>query len=220
MKRKTVLFLALLICLLTFLQTTVFATNYNVYGTNLTVDMDDSEWYVFTRDNIKNNSELSELGTSYEHMYDLFYNNDVYLDAYLFYEDDSFIEFLIRKMSFKDVEEISTYSFSSYDDAMDFAKELAKAVGAENYEVYKSKYYYAKVDFFDSKINANSRGYATVINGEYYTFTFQSIEEFTDSKYSEIKEVIDNVEFKTVESSEIASWNTAGQLISIARKKK
>ena len=63
------------------------AESYKV-DDNMTIDLDESLWYVFTRDNIKDNSELDELGLTYDYMNDLtekslhkYYGDEVELDA-------------------------------------------------------------------------------------------------------------------------------------------
>ena len=65
------------ICLL-FLPLLVFAKSYTIK--DMTVSFD-SEWTVFTRDNIENNKELANVGLTTEYMEDLFKKNDIYIDA-------------------------------------------------------------------------------------------------------------------------------------------
>ena len=69
----------------------VDAKTYSISDTDITVELDEKVWYVFTRDNIENNPELDELEISYDDIYSIMYNNNIYLDAVLYYEDDDYI---------------------------------------------------------------------------------------------------------------------------------
>ena len=59
MKRLICLFLALLLCGSTVIC--AHGKTYSISGSDIFLDIDDSIWYVFTRDNIENNPELDEL---------------------------------------------------------------------------------------------------------------------------------------------------------------
>lgn len=65
MKRKLCMLLVLL-WVAVWLPMAAAAKDYTISGTDMTVTVDDTIWYVFTRDNIQNNPELEELGISYE----------------------------------------------------------------------------------------------------------------------------------------------------------
>lgn len=187
--------------MLLFLQTTVVATNYKVYGTDLTVSIDDSEWYVFTRDNIENKDELDAVGLTYEYMYDVLYNNMAYMDAFLLYEDGSFLEFFIRKTDISDIVNLSNYS---NDEVLLLAEKLANRANSSKYSVYESNYKFVKLEYVDtvSDISLNICEYLTVVNGESYTLTFQTNEDFDSSRYSEIKDIVDSIKFIIDESLE------------------
>ena len=185
--------------MLLFLQTTVHATNYKVYGTDLTVNLDDTEWYVFTRDNIENNDELASVGLSYEYMYDVLYNNMAYMNACLFYEDGSFLEFFIRKTDISDIVNLSNYDS---DELQLLAEKLANRAGSEKYNIYESEYKYVNLEYVDSvsDVSLNICEYLTVVNGDSYTFTFQGNNDFSSSDYSEMKNIIDSIKFRVDES--------------------
>ena len=110
-----------------FLPVSVYAETYSLGGTDMSIDVDDSLWYVFTRDNIKDNSELKELGISYNSMYDILYTNEAYMDALLLYEDGGFVELFVRKKTL----EKGIVNLSNYEDAevLDLAKAIAKKRG-------------------------------------------------------------------------------------------
>ena len=86
MKKKLLISVVIAFCFALMLVMTAFAKDYVVSETDLTVKIDDTVWYVFTRDNIENNLELDELGVSYDYMNEFFQDNQVFLDAILFSE--------------------------------------------------------------------------------------------------------------------------------------
>ena len=193
MKRiMSVLFSAIL-CVSTFLPITTYAETYNLVGTDMSVSVDDTVWYVFTRDNIKNNSELDELGITYEAMYDILHNNEAYMDAILYYEDGEYTEFFIRKRALDaGVANLSNYKNS---EVLELAKELAKKQGAEKYSVYENQYKFAKLEYIDSTYGYYICEFVTCVNKENYTFTFQSTSQFSDEEYAEIESIVDSIKF-------------------------
>ena len=98
MKKRFVSVIATVLCCLLILPMTAYARSYTVGETDLSISIDDTSWYVFTRNNIKNNSELGDLGVTYDYMYDLMHENEIFLDAIVFYEDsDEYLELFLRK---------------------------------------------------------------------------------------------------------------------------
>ena len=93
MKRTVSILLSVILCFSALLPITTYAETYNLGGTDMSISVDDTVWYVFTRDNIKNNSELEELGITYDTMHDILHNNEAYMDAILYYEDGEYVEF-------------------------------------------------------------------------------------------------------------------------------
>ena len=73
--------------LMVVLPLNVLATDFKLSGTDMQITFDESEWYVFTPDNILDNPELEELGISYDYMVDSFRENKASVDAVLFYAD-------------------------------------------------------------------------------------------------------------------------------------
>ncbi len=124
MKKTISIALAILLCIVFFLPITSHAKTYSLGGTDMEISVDDTAWYVFTRDNIKNNSELAELGLSYDYVYNILYNNNAYLDALFLYSDGEYVEFFVRKKALDD----SIANLSNYENSeiLEFAKELAK----------------------------------------------------------------------------------------------
>ena len=97
MRKKLTIFTTICISLFSLLTTTVFATTFTLGGTDLTIDVDDSIWYVFTRDNLENNPELDELGLTSEDVTNILHTYNAYMDAVLFYEDGEYLECFVVK---------------------------------------------------------------------------------------------------------------------------
>ena len=173
------------------LPITAYARSYTISETDLSINIDDTRWYVFTRDNIKNNSELSDLEIAYNDMYSLLQNNKMYVDAILLYDDGEYIELCVRKTSIDKIVNLSNYDD---DDVLSLAEALADKHNARKYSVYKSQYKFMKLEYSDSGFYVCE--YATVVNGENYTLTFQATEPFANSEYSEIEDIVESVRFR------------------------
>jgi hypothetical protein len=213
-----------------------YAETYNLGGTDMSISVDDTMWYVFTRDNIKNNSELEELGITYEAMYEILHNNEAYMDAILYYENGEYTELIVRKRAL----DTGIANLSNYKDSevLELAKELAKKQGANTYSVYENQYKFAKLEYVDSNLGYYICEFVTCVNKDNYTFTFQSTSQFTDEEYAEIENIVDSVKFdidtsiKEKKSSSIAEsviektiggaviGGVVGAVIAITNKKK
>lgn len=198
MKRLLSILLAVMMCGMVFLPVGAAATTFCVDGTDISIDVDDSQWYVFTRDNIKNNPELDELGVTEEYMENMFKENDAYMDAALFFEDGSFIELFIKMKS----EDVGMVNLSNYDDdeVQEVAQDLAEEHDIEDYCVYKTRYKFVKLESYDKKYGYYLCEFFTVVNKDGYTLTFQSPTPFTDAQYEEIEDLIDSIRFNVDES--------------------
>lgn len=193
MKRSICILMAFVLCVVGFLPVATYAETYNLGGTDMSVSVDDTVWYVFTRDNIKNNSELDELGISYDAMYNIFYENEAYMDAILYYEDGEYVELIVRKRAL----DTGIANLSNYknEEVLELAKELAKKQGTETYSVYENQYKFARLEYYDSNFNYYLCEFVTVVNKDNYTLTFQSTSQFTDWEYDEIEEIVDSISF-------------------------
>lgn len=192
MKRSLCILMSVVLCFV-FLSVSASAETYDLSDTDLSIRLDDTVWYVFTRDNIENNPELEELGVSYDAMYDILYENEVYMDAVVYYEDGEYMELFVRKRSL----DTGMANLTNYtdDQVLELAAGFAEKQGAETYSVYENQYKFAKLEYLDSKLNYYVCEYVTVINKDNYTFTFQSESEFTDWEYEEMKDIIDSIQF-------------------------
>ena len=182
-----------LLCVYIFLPATVYAETYCLGGTDMSISVDDTTWYVFTRDNIKNNSELEALGISYEYMYDSLHHNEAYMDALLLYADGEFVELFVRKRALDaGVANLSNYANS---EVLELAKELAEKQGAGTYSVYENQYKFAKLEYIDANCGYYICEYITVVNKDNYTLTFQATSPFADDEYVEIARIVDSIAF-------------------------
>ena len=236
MKRTMRILLSIILCFSALLPIITYAETYNLGGTDMSISVDDTVWYVFTRDNIKNNSELEELGITYEAMYDILHNNEAYMDAILYYENGEYTELFVRKRAL----DTGIANLSNYKDSevLELAKELAKKQGANTYSVYENQYKFAKLEYVDSNLGYYICEFVTCVNKDNYTFTFQSTSQFTDEEYAEIENIVDSVKFdidtsiKEKKSSSIAEsviektiggaviGGVVGAVIAITNKKK
>lgn len=193
MKRNKFVIATIVCCLILLLPITVYAETYRIGDTDMSVRVDDSLWYVFTRDNIENNDELEELGIPYDEMHDILYDNEAYMDAILLYEDGSYVEFLVRKRAL----DTGMVNLSNYTEkqVLKFAKALAERQKADEYSVYEGKYKFARSEYVDSDLGYYVCEYITIVNKDNYTFTFQATAQFTDEEYEEIENIIDSINF-------------------------
>lgn len=191
MKLRRFLLVILVFCLACPL--TAYAKTYTMSDTDISISVDDSSWYVFTRDNIKNNSELKELGITSDYMQGFFEDNMAYMDALLLYEDGNFLELFIRKIKLEN----SIVNLSNYSDeeVLEFAEEVASKKSIENYSVYQNEYKFVELEFFDTSVNYYISEFLTIVNKDIYTITFQSTSSITQKEHEEIKRIVDSIRF-------------------------
>ena len=199
MKRSLYIALSALLCILSVLPVTTYAQTYDLPDTDMSISVDDTIWYVFTRDNIEDNAELEELGISYDLVYSALYDNQAYMDAILFYDEGEYVELILMKKALDtDVGNLSEYSD---EDVLELAEELAQRQSAEEYSVYHNRYKFAKLEYTDSveyegaQIEYNLYQFYTIINNVTYTLSFQSTSPLDEAVYDEIVRVVDGVRF-------------------------
>ncbi len=177
--------------------TSAEAASYKMNGTDLIMKMDEDSWYVFTRDNLKDNAQLDELGITYEYLSEFMLNNYVYMDAITWKENEETIELIVRKKSLEGVSNLSNHSDK---EVMELGEELAKKQKDAEYRIFENAYKFVQLEYQDLGFHINE--YVTVVNGENYTFTFQTTGEYIDQDYQEMEEIIDNVSFDVDEELE------------------
>lgn len=189
--KRTLCLLIMALCLIVS-PLTVSARTYEISDTDMTVAFDDSVWYVFTRDNIAGNPELAELGISYDQIHQIMLDNNIYVDAVLYYDDGDYVELLAM------VEADDNYvNLSNYDDnkVLDMGEATFDGyVEKEDIKIFENDYKYFLAEYVDSNVHLIQ--YITVINGYAYSFQFQSPEEFTEEKREVVKGIMENVTFE------------------------
>ena len=178
----------LLILILILIPINIKAAEYDVKSANLKISFSD-DWYVFTRENIENNEDLKNIKVTADYMNKFFNTNSAYIDAI-----KSNLEFVLRIG-----DEVDFESLTSYPDEK--VSEIAQDFGAINktsdYKTYTNKYKYIVLNY---KVNDYYiHIYATVINSKWYTFTVQKKSEFKAEEITEIKRIIDSVDYTIIE---------------------
>lgn len=191
MRKFKILNMLLVVLAIFIFPTIVNAQRFYPEGTDLNVWIDDTKWYVFTRDNLYNNPELDEIGITYDYLYDFMHNNYVYLDGALFYDDSTDnLELLIRKKSIDKIKNLTNYS---NDEIMELAEELAEKQDSDVYDIYESDYKYVYLKYTD--LGYYLVEYYTIVNGESYTLTVQKQSPFTSNELYEIETIVDSIDF-------------------------
>ena len=185
----------LIILLLVMVVSPVMAKEFTISSTDIKVNLDDSKWYVFTRDNIKNNKQLKEFGISEEYMNSTFTKGNMYLDAIKFTSNTELIELFVMKKQVEKVKNLSKYSDS---DVKDVAKEIAKKENTSDYKIFKTDYKYVYTKYTDS--GKQIMDYYTVVNGYGYTIKLQSDKAFTSDQQKEMENIVKGISFN-VDSS-------------------
>ena len=178
------------------------AEMYVVPETDVSITIDESQWYVFTRGNIKDNKDLADLGISYDYMNNLFTSNNIYLDAALFdeTEEKNNLELFIRVVPLtEEVGNLHTYSESQIKEFGDGLLNSGK-FNMTGYKIYGNKYKYIEFEYTD--LGYNIYQFYTIINGKGYNFTVQKVNPINEEDKTLIKGMIDTVSFKIDEHFE------------------
>ena len=195
MKRSVQIFAAILLGILMLSPMSAYAATYNISDTDITLRVDDTMWYVFTRDNLDNNPELDELGLTYQEMYDILYNNNAYMDAILFYVDGEYVELFVRKtVTDAGVAQLTNYSEK---EMLSLAEELKKqANGEATTSIYETQYKFVRMEYYDADAGYNMCQFFTVVNRDVYAISFQATSPFTEEEYEEIAGIVDSIRFE------------------------
>ncbi len=183
----------LLLLLLLIIPFRVNAEEYKI--DSLSINIDETTWYIFTRDNVYNNPDLDELGVSSDYLNNFMITNNVYLDAIKFYSDmNDYIElFVVKKPVTGNVNNLHTYSDEKINEA---GEALMKKAGSSSYDIYSidnDKYIHMK--YYDRLSQLNIEQYYTVVNGYGYTIIIQKYRDITNSESLELKKVVDSSSF-------------------------
>lgn len=183
--------IAIFVLLILMIPSGVLASTFTV-DENMYIDIDDSLWYVFTRDNIANNKELDSLDLSYEYMDNFFKKNNAYLDALLIYKDSGeILELFIRRVNSGGAINSSNYSNE------DFLNKIKQDLSSRNpsvLDIYETNgYKYGYAEYTDQGYYLID--YYVIINGYNYTITAQKVNEFNTDNKARVKAIVDSISF-------------------------
>lgn len=170
------------------LPLTVFAQSYDIKEVNTHITFPD-DWYVFTKENIKDNQVLKEINITEDYMNDFFKSNSAYIDAM---PQNFTLEFVLRT---KEVDKMNNLSNYTDEEVKEVATEFGKIVNSNNNDIYKTKYKYVESYYYDSTNKMYLASYYTVVNRLGYTFSVQKSEDFTNEEKLQIKEIINSISY-------------------------
>ena len=162
----------------------VNATNVDVPSADLSLDLPDS-WYVFTRDNLDNNTDLDDLEIDDLEMLEYLEEYNLYLNA--FNED---YDFFIYKMATEDVGSLPDY----YDfELEEFATEIMNSYGADSYDIYDDNYKFVRIEYVESDYYVID--YYTIIDDQGYIISLQKLSEFNDDERLMMEDIVKSIHF-------------------------
>ena len=178
---------------------------------NMNLDIDDSLWYVFTRNNLDNNEELKSFNISPSEMMAFFENNQAYMNAILLYKDTGeMLQLFVRKAtSNTDLKEKDM----SDQDLLDMAKASLTGKNVSTMELYKNngiRYVYAEY----AEGNNYVMDYYTIYNNTNYTITGQKTSRLNSENRDRVNAVVETITFVGAAEEE-ESENNAGLIIII-----
>lgn len=184
----------LLVLSFIFLVPLTSAKTVDLNEIDLKLDFKD-DWYVFTRYNLDNNSNLEELNVTKEYMQGFFEHNLAYIDAV---PNDFNYELILRIGNEKN--EINNLTNYNDEFVKGVAKELGNQTNSDKYDIYNNgTYKFATVEYYDSETKFNIVAYYTVVNNKGYTFQIQKEDAITDNDKAEFKEIVNTIKFNVNE---------------------
>lgn len=190
----------------------IFAKEYSANDINIKLDIQD-DYIVFTRDNLDNNSDLSNLKLTKENMEKLMLSNNIYLDII---KNDISYEILLVVPNTK--LEFNNLTNATDEILNDLKDELVKQTGSKVANVYKANHNYIVVDYFDEKTNYYIVNYYTVVNAKGYNFQLQKKSEITDTEKQELKKIVDSVNIKILDEYKEESSETQEKIDNYSKK--
>jgi len=178
---KKLLHIFAILCIL-LIPNTIKAITYIEKNADITISLD-NEWYVFTRENIKNNNQLKELNIIYKDIHNFLYNNKIYIVAY--YDN---LELYVKTAKINDnISNLNNYNDESINE---LGVHLSKKAGVTDYEIYKNNYKYIYSNYYDNNSNKYTIEYYTLINSKLYAITIQKEDKFTEEENIIIKKLL------------------------------
>ena len=192
MSKKIILLVVFLL-----LPLNVFAKTYTLNDASIFIY--DSEWNVFTRDNIKDNDKLNEHNISHTDIENYMNENDIYLEALTddFYSNKSNQKVLMVSMT--KVKNMNNLHVYSEEDINYIGEKLTEQLETQSYDIYSSnnyKYIHIPYDYQDDTGIYNVDAYYTFINGYRYSIEIHKNTDLTSADKNELKKIVDSVQFK------------------------
>ncbi len=171
----------------------IFAKEYEVEDINMKLDVR-TDYIVFTRNNLDNNTDLVKLNIPQEYLENLMKTNNIYYDII---KNDVSYEILVVVPNTK----LQFNNLSNATDTMlnDLKNELVKKTGATVSSVYKAKNNYIVVDYYDANTKYYIVNYYTVVNARGYNIQLQKRSEITNDERQDLKDIIDSINIKVLD---------------------
>lgn len=203
MKNLRIIFFVLLIFLINMPNS--YAQKYDGLDMNISLD---EWWFVFTRDNLNNNQNLSDLGISKDYMENFFAENDAYLDAIYFYNypSEDYLEFVVYKYDMNNDENLKKFkNIKNLKNAkkadighlgimLGEEEEITNTIVYETDDLLFLKNYYELDDGYQLS-------YITIYNKQYYILNFTSNNPIDDTMESITDAIIDEITVDNINSN-------------------
>ena len=185
----------------------------SVKAEDLHIEVNEETYYVFTRDNIKDNEELKALGIPYGYMKNMLTSNNCYMDAIKRNTEKltDALEILLVISDAQDTSNLHIYSDDEVQRLSDYMKERYEAETEDpslQIHIEKSEllaingYRYLYYSYYDPGYEKYLEDYHTIINGKIYTIKFQNSKEYNEEELKEINEIIKSITFDIDEKYE------------------
>ena len=206
--KRIILFLTIIL-----LPTIIYAKEFEAKDINLKADIRD-DFYVFTRDNLDNNTDLSKLGISKSYLEETMKKNNIYMDVL---KKDVSYEILVVVPS----KVLAFNNLSNATDSMleELREELVKKTGATVSKVYKGNHNYIIVDYYDKNTDYYIVNYYTVVNAKGYNVQLQKKSAITEEERKDIKEFVDTIKITILDEYRNETSTAVQKKIENANKK-
>jgi len=181
--------LVALVCMLAVFCLPVMATSYTVSGTDMTIELDNSAWYVFTRDNLEDNPEVAEIGADAEAMSALLQSQNIYLDA-ISKTNYMSVELTVFKNRNEFSKEAGNLSERPRSEVDKLVQNSQNGSAERSFSVYENTYTFVEETGIDKGFYYCK--FLTVVNQEEYILQFISGQPI-DQTYA--RQIVDTVRF-------------------------
>ena len=173
--------LALLLGCMLLLAVPAAAAVYDLQEIGVTIEMDETAWYIFTRDNLIDNPELEFLGFTEEEMNTLFETDGAYMIAFIVLSEDlgdmMTMELSVEFYDDSDGDMIYESDSTLLELAESSAQMLSEYYQIEDYSVYTTaENKYIKIEASEQNDEDGSTDYtifySTTVNGDVYSLNF------------------------------------------------